>query len=62
MICVLWLNARGGEVAEIDPEDLVFRVDFFFDGGEGAEKVGGVGHDSGAAWVDAVGGLKLEVD
>jgi hypothetical protein len=62
MICVLWLNAGGGEVVEIDPEDLVFRVEFFFDGGEGAEEVGGVSHDSGAAGVDAAGSLKLEVD
>jgi hypothetical protein len=55
------LAGRTGEIAEVYFEDFVFGVEFFLDGGEGAEKeVAGVGHDGGATGVDAVGGFKLE--
>jgi hypothetical protein len=39
---------------------FVFGMEFALDSGEGAEeKIGGIGHDGGAARVDLVPGLEL---
>jgi hypothetical protein len=55
------LVGRAGEIAEVDLGDFVFGVEFFFDGGEGAEEeVAGVSHDGGAARVDAIFGFEME--
>jgi len=54
--------ARGtGEIAEVDLDDFIFGVEFVLDGGEGTEEeVAGVGHDGGAARVDAVFGFEMQ--
>ena len=42
-------------------DNLVLGMEFALDGGEGAEeKIGGVGHDGGAAGLDAVVGLEVK--
>ena len=42
-------------------DNLVFGMEFAFDGGEGAEeKIAGVGHDGGAARLDAVVCLEVK--
>ena len=52
---------RAGEIAEVDGHGFVFGMEFVFDGGEGAEdQVARVGHDGGAARVDATFDLELE--
>lgn len=52
---------RAGESAEVDGNGFIFGIEFVFDGGEGAEdQVASVGHDSGAARVDAAFDLELE--
>ena len=60
LLCSGSLAVGTGKIAEIDTERFVFGMEFFFDGGEGAEEeIGGVGHDGGAARGDLVAGLEL---
>jgi hypothetical protein len=52
---------RAWESAEVDGHGFIFGMEFVFDGGEGAEdQVASVGHDDGAARVDAAFDLEME--
>jgi hypothetical protein len=56
-----WAVRRAGEIAELDGHGFVFGMKYVFDSGEGAEdQVTGVGHDGGAARVDAAFDLEME--
>ena len=47
-------QSRAGAIAEDDLDNLVFGMEFALDGGEGAEEeIAGVGHDGGAARLEA---------
>jgi hypothetical protein len=54
------VTARAGKIDD-DLLFVVLRVEFFVDGGEGAEdEIAGVSHDGGVAWGDAVFGFEVQ--
>jgi hypothetical protein len=61
VLTVTWAVRRAGKVAEADGHRFIFGMEFVLDSGEGAEdQIAGVGHDGGAAGMDAILGLEME--